>query len=297
MKKFIIRALLFVCLFVFVYTGLIVLNFFLVRNLSFQIGESKTVVVTGASQAAAAVDEKLIPHTFNTALSGDAYFNQVIRLRYILGKNPQVKTLLISVTPINLLAESGDTGDFGLANENSMSRDIKLYYPLHSVEERGLYLEREPLLYFKNVLIHPLQVFNAQNDFFLSALGGYRSTSAKVLDRSVKRWNYEILKNRGKNLSQVRDLKRILELAQLCQIKPILVSMPLYRAENFFDMDTFYRVLKEEFPDVEFWDYSNFPLGDDCRQDINHLNRWGAEIFSRELAERMKREGIVPADS
>ena len=95
----------------------------------------------------------------------------------------------------------------------------------------------------------------------------------------------------------VTYLKRILELAQLYQIKPILVSMPLYRAENFFDMDTFYRVLKEEFPDVEFWDYSNFPLGDDCRQDINHLNRWGAEIFSRELAERMKREGIVPADS
>jgi len=30
-------------------------------------------------------------------------------------------------------------------------------------------------------------------------------------------------------------------------------------------------------------------MPDDFRQDINHLNRWGAEIFSKELAARIQK--------
>lgn len=74
----------------------------------------------------------------------------------------------------------------------------------------------------------------------------------------------------------------------------VFLNLPIYRDEEFFDVPYFESLLSEKFSDVEFWDYADFPIPDDCRQGINPLNRWGAEIFSRELAERMKREGILP---
>lgn len=85
-------------------------------------------------------------------------------------------------------------------------------------------------------------------------------------------------------------------MADACKarnIRVIALNMPLYEPEKFYDMPYFYATFRRFFPDVEMWDYAHFPLPDEFRADINHINRRGAEVFSKELCARMRREKIL----
>ncbi len=287
MKKFLLKTLLFSTFFIVIYLLLIIANFFAIRNLSFKIPTEKTCVVIGASQSGAAIDDSLISNVFNFSMSGDSYFNQSIRLRHLLENNPQIKTVFISVLPLNLLVKENNLGPEKLGG--LMKTNIDIYYPLHSKEEFLYFWERDPLLYCKSVLSSPLRIFYAQNKIYLRELGYYRKTAAACLahdKRKLKQINFV------ENSYQLKYLKKLVETAQKNNVKVYFISCPLYRSHEYFEIDKFHNVLKKHFPTIKLWDYEDFPIPDNCRQDFNHLNQYGAEIFSRELARRIEAEGL-----
>ena len=55
---------------------------------------------------------------------------------------------------------------------------------------------------------------------------------------------------------------------------------------DFFNQDDYYSAYQEEFSDVEFLDYSDWPVADDERYDAHHLNAKGAVRFTQELKNR-----------
>lgn len=287
MKKFLLKTLLFSTFFIVIYLLLIIANFFAIRNLSFKIPIEKTCVVVGASQSAAAIDDNLISNVFNFSMSGDSYFNQSIRVRHLLENNPQIKTVFISVLPLNLLVKENNLGPEKLSG--LMKTNIDIYYPLHSKEEFLYFWERDPWLYCKSVLSSPLRIFYAQNKIYLKELGHYRKTAATCLahdKRALKQKNFI------ENKYQLKYLKKLVKTAQEHNAKIYFISCPLYNSQEYFEIDKFHAVLKKHFPTIEFWNYEDFPVPDNFRQDINHLNQWGAEIFSRELARRIEAEGL-----
>jgi hypothetical protein len=67
-----------------------------------------------------------------------------------------------------------------------------------------------------------------------------------------------------------------------------LLYAPVYKSELFYDQEHFYHVLKTEFGDCEFLDYSHLDIPNEYRYDAHHLNKNGAKYFTKILAEVLK---------
>lgn len=271
--------------------------------MSFAIPQEKKIVFIGDSHIEIGVDETLIPGAYNFAKSGDPYFDQYFRLHRLFEDNPQISVVVISATP-HSLARYGDARIF---SDWTMQNVIPNALPLYSPREWKMYFGREPLRMVKFIFNKPKTLakntLSFQREKTMGVLGKRVVSEGRNLERSIRveRGTLPGKRLHGDDAAgttlQIEYLRKIVDLSRSRGAKIIFLNPPLYHAEEFFDVPYFESVLRENFPDVKFWDYGDFPIPDDCRQDINHLNRWGAEIFSRELAERMKREGIVPADS
>jgi hypothetical protein len=53
-------------------------------------------------------------------------------------------------------------------------------------------------------------------------------------------------------------------------------------------MDNFYKIIREKYNNVTFWDYGNYVLLDSCYEDVGHLNYIGAKMFSTVLQEKVR---------
>ena len=304
MKKFLLKLSLFLALCATAFVGAVAIYFVRLNTMSFALPEKTHIVFIGDSHIEVGVDERLIPGSFNFAKSGDPYFDQYFRLEKLLKDNPQITTVFITATP-HSLARYGDARIF---SNYTMQKVVVRAFPLYTEKEWRIYLENEPIRFFKFLFSHPLKLaknaLNPSNKTLMGSLGHHVVSEGRNLEKSVKAQKDPNAKGQlhgddsAGNARQVEYLRKIVDFTRSRGARIIFLNPPLYHGEEFFDVRYFENLLKENFSDVEFWDYADFPIPDDCRQDINHLNRWGAEIFSRELAERMIREGIIqaPAD-
>lgn len=303
MKKFLLKVCLFFGLCAAVIVGTYAAYFVRLRTMSFALPPDKKIVFIGDSHIEVGVNETLIPNAYNFAKGGDPYLDQLARLKRLLEDNPQVETIFITATP-HSLARYGDQRIF---SDFAMQKIVPTAFPLYSRRERDLYLKKDPLRLAKFLLKNPIETLSAALSWQRRAmaqlgsrkdLGGNNLARSIAVERGLRPGKKKLHGDDscGTEL-EVAYLREIVELTRSRGARIIFLNPPLYRAEEFFDVAYFENLLKEKFSDVEFWDYADFPMPDDCRLDINHLNRWGAEIFSRELAERMKREGIVSEEA
>lgn len=270
------------------------------NTISFEIPADKKFLFIGDSHMETGLDETVVPASYNFAQSGDPYFDQYFRLKKILDANPQIRTVFITATP-HSLARYGDERIFG---NYTMQNVVPNAIPLYDAEIWKMYLGNEPKRFLKFMMLSTLKritgALNPSSHSLIKRLGARRISEAKNLEKSIARERDPNAVDRLHGDDSVGTARQIVYLRKMVEFsrsrgaRVIFLNLPLYRAEEFFDVPYFENLLKTEFPDVEFWDYADFPIPDDCRQDINHLNRWGAEIFSRELVLRMKREGMLP---
>jgi len=264
------------------------------RTMSFEIPRDKTIVFIGDSHVELGCNPALIPNSFNFAKSGDPYLDQFCRLRRLLDDNSQISLVFISATP-HSISRYGDERVFA---NFALKEVVAKALPIYGNEELTVYFPAETKRLAKFTLCDPIESWKSvfrSRERALAQLGEFVESSGKNLEKSVA---VERGLVRGKKLHgndacgnalQLRYLRKIVDLTREHGAEIIFLNPPLYRAREFFDVDFFEKMLRENFPDVEFWDYGDFPVSDDCRQDINHLNRWGAEIFSKELAARIQK--------
>lgn len=297
MKKFILKVCLFSALCAAALLGAFAVYFLRMNAMSFALPPDRKILFIGDSHVEIGVNDALIAGAFNFAKSGDPYLDQLARLKKLLRDNPQIETVFVSVTP---LAISRD-GDARIFNGFTLQSIVPNALPIYSRRERQMYLSREPVTLAKFIFGKPIRLMasalSPSRKRMMARLGAYFSSSGRRLERSVRgeraaphfRGNADVCGN----ALQIEYLRKIVDFTRSRGARVIFLNPPIFRAREFFDVPFFESVLRENFSDVEFWDYADFPVPDECRQDINHLNRWGAEIFSRELAGRMKREGII----
>ncbi|MCR5183158.1 MAG: hypothetical protein K6B46_00460 [Opitutales bacterium] len=300
MKKFLLKLSLFFSACLLAFAGIYGTYFWRIRTLSFSLPRDKTIVFIGDSHIECGVDPALIPGAFNFAKSSDPYLDQYCRLKMLLKDNPQIKTIFITATP-HSLARYGDEriwGKFTLRNV------VTNALPLYGKEELKIYSQPQHILkIIKFYLQNPIgfaRKDTKSREQLISQLGAYLPLDTKELQRSIAAEKGEIPGIKSKfhgneqygNALQLKYLKKIIALAREHDCKIILLNPPIYHAREFLDVDYFETVMAEHFPDVEYWDYADFPVPDDCRRDINHLNRYGAPIFSKKLAERIREENL-----
>lgn len=300
MKKFLIKFVAFLAFCAVAFFGAWSLYFVRLNTISFEVSVDNEFLFIGDSHMETGIDEAQIPGAYNFAQSGDPYFDQFFRLERILEDNPQFKTVFITATP-HSLSKYGDARIFG---NYTMQNVVPNALPLYNAQIWKMYLENEPVRFAKFLLCEPLRlakrVLISSRFALMKRLGARRISEARNLEKSIEKERNPNATGRlhgddsAGTARQIEYLRKMVEFARSRGARVVFLNLPLYRDEEFFDVPYFKNLLKTEFSDVEFWDYADFPIPDDCRQDINHLNRWGAEIFSRELADRMKREGMLP---
>lgn len=300
MKKFLIKFVAFLAFCAVAFFGAWSLYFVRLNTISFEVSVDNEFLFIGDSHMETGIDEAQIPGAYNFAQSGDPYFDQFFRLERILEDNPQFKTVFITATP-HSLSKYGDARIFG---NYTMQNVVPNALPLYNAQIWKMYLENEPVRFAKFLLCEPFRLAKrtliSSRVALMDRLGNNRVSELRNLEKSIKKERDPNAVGRlhgddsAGTARQIEFLRKMVELSRSRGARVVFLNLPLYRDEEFFDVPYFKNLLKEKFSDVEFWDYADFPIPDDCRQDINHLNRWGAEIFSRELADRMKREGMLP---
>lgn len=299
MKKFLLKVTLFFGLSALAFLGAFGLYWVRLSTMSFAISPEKKIVFLGDSHAEVGIDTAEIPGAYNFAQSGDPYFDQYFRLERLLKDNPQITTVLVTATP-HSLARYGDERIFG---DFTVSMVVPNALPIYTKKEWMMYLERDGLRLAKFIFSKPMSLakkaLTPSKKAMMVRLGSQQKSERRNLAKSIAHEKDLTATERLHgddsvgNVRQVEYLRKIVDFTRSQGVRIIFLNLPIYNDDEFFDVPYFEALLKEKFSDVEFWDYADFPIPDNCRQDINHLNCWGAKIFSKELCSRMKKEGIL----
>lgn len=264
---------------------------FRMHTMSFSVAPDVKILFVGDSQIEVGVDTAFIPGSYNFAKSGDNYINFYFRTKKIIEDNQQIKTLFITASPHSISRYGDDRIFSDFAMQNVFPRNA----PFYGAEEWCLFFKRDVVSVLKN-LITPFSLakraFLDSDKKYMDGVGCPMISEGRNLKKSLKKGipkEYEFL---GDEIS-MKYLRTTVDFAKKQGVRVIFLNTPTYDSANYFDMEYFRKRVAEQFPDVELWDYATFEVSDDCRQDIGHLNKWGAVVFSKELAARMKREGII----
>ncbi len=265
---------------------------FQIRTYSYEIFEDKKILFIGDSYVGQGVDDAVIPHAFNYACSADTFLTGFLRLRLVVRDNPQIDTVFLSVTPYNL----SKGADEMIFRPSLVGMKVPYYLPHFGVDEWKLFLERAPVDFLRAVFMSPtvyLRKSKLQNRKYFKKLGHFNPRENKTLKKAIAGTMTLERDVSWTNDAQLIYLRKICDFCREKNLRLVFLSTPVYQAEKYTKLDDFYSLVKTKFSEFEFWDYTNYPMLDDEREDIGHLNAFGARTFAKVLAERLEKEAQV----
>lgn len=263
------------------------------------------LAVYGSSRAWVHIDPKVLEDslglkTYNFGIDGHNFWLQYLRHLEYIEYNKKPKAIIVAVDIYSLqkrndLFEYDQFLPYMLWNEN-----IKLYTDSYNGFEFGDYYL--PLVRYFGELRGPKAVLKfGYNENFQTP---YRDKGFRGID---KKWNKDLEKAKIRMKKYVVKLHRpsidlfnkFLEECQISDIEVILVYAPEYiEGQNFIANKSEVIKVFQDFRakyNLIFLDYSDDAI---CNQrdlfyNASHLNKGGAELFSRKLAADLKRSGLV----
>ncbi len=287
-----------VSVFLFIIATIVVVDVFLQKTLLFKDNNVKlpkkyTVLILGHSHPAQAYDTNYIKNTINMATAGEAYLYTYFKAKKVIDNNPQIKKVFVEFT--NNQIEKG--------MDNWIWDDIHLQY---RIKECWVLLDKEAikLLYKKN----PTGLINAFSKSLFDNLRflfvskkiiierrGIRkpesnnevSINSKQLSKSGSRKNI----NHNLEISEynILYLQKIVKYCKGKKIEVCLVRSPMHKSYDVsYTEYKFREILRTKFRKVEWLDNKDFPIPDKGFQDTEHLNSYGARIYSNYFNNQIK---------
>ncbi len=285
-NRFFAKLLLFFACFAIVAALVPALAALRIRTYSYALPPDKKILFVGDSHIAQGVDDAEIPGAFNSSVSADTYVSAYLRLRLLLRDNPQIDTVFLGVSPYSISRGSDET----LFRPSLVAMKVPYYLPHFGEDEWTLYLERAPKDFLRAVFLSPstyLRSSKLSNKKYFKKLGGFNPRENRSLAKAVAAtetlekplfWGCE---------AELTYLEKIRALCENRGIRLIFLNTPIYSAEKYLNVSHYYETLRERFSDIELWDYMDLDVPDDCREDVNHLNAFGAKRFAKLLATRI----------
>lgn len=256
------------------------------------------IIILGSSRAYVHFSPKIIEEitnfaSYNLAVNGGAPLTQKSKLESFLAYNPAPKIIIQNVDIFFLFKENHiiDKEQFlPYLNQSTISNYlIKI--------DSNIWLESTIPLYkyrgFRNTFFLGLQsYFGLLKKPHVSKYKGYFGVD-KHWDQAFKKFktkNYELVYEQEHLKFGFDYLENLIIECKKKNIEIILVQSPLYfEFQNFTPQkdsitNKFSEIAKKN--DLQFWNYYNDSLCFNKKYFYNssHLNIWGAEIFSKQLA-------------
>lgn len=287
--RFFAKLLLFFAIFAVVAALVPALATLRIRTYNYALPPGTRILFVGDSHIAQGVDDSVIPGAYNSSVSADTYLSAYLRLKLLLRDNPQIESVFLGVSPYSISRGSDET----LFRPSLVTMKVPYYLPHFGAEEWRLYLTRAPKDFLRAVFLSPsayLRSSKLTNKKYFKKLGAFNPRERCSLEMAIAAsdtlekplfWGCK---------SELDYLEKIRELCEQRGVRLVFLNTPIFHAERYLNLDHYYSTLRERFPNVELWDYMNLDVPDNCREDINHLNAFGAKRFAHLLAERIAEE-------
>jgi hypothetical protein len=288
MKAFIKSIMLFFALLI----GLILLievstDAIIYKFAKFKLMSTPKYIILGHSHPECAYNDTLIHNFKNLAQSGESYYYTYFKVKKILEQNPSLEAVFIEYTnnQINYSMNNWIWGDKYISNKYAN------YAPFIPVRDQFLLMQNnlKGYLYaFSYANKHKIATLIRGDYNFTNKIGGYLNLVRNETDSLLKCSNIlnfedDLRRNYSNNISETNllYLRKIIQLVKKYDKKVFLIRSPQHPQYSEYKNETIYkRILEERFSDVEYLDFSHFPLSDSAFGDLEHLNYKGAAIFS-----------------
>lgn len=279
MKQYIKKLFLVTSLFVLLLVLAFSTKYIIVNSHEWKVPSRVQVLFMGASHITRGIDDSLIETALNWSSPSERYMYTYIKLEHLLNDNKQIDTVFLQCSATDLWEDT----DYKYHDANEQSKYVKCYWPFMSKEQLAVYKD-EPLQALHLALNGLFATEDITQSKWWNTLGGYAPLST-CFDRKDMRPDREKPRGYGHEVNY-EYLRKINMLCKEKKVKLILLQCPVLHLEYYYDMDYFYNALHKEFSDIEFADFSELDIPDEYRYDPHHLNKAGAEYFTKILKER-----------
>ena len=281
MKKFLKHVFIFSAFIALFFIG----TFFALKNYPvnqniYSLPENINTLFIGDSHVECAVNDELLTTAINYAESGDNYFYTFIKLRKLIENNPEVKTVFLSYSYFNILEYQNKWYyddkyiNFKVSKylmEMSNEELIKSFTlnPKEFIASIPTYIKHNALRIVKNKKLPDLE------------WGGYKSL------QNIRRKDMEFtfVDNGNYSALQIHYLSEIYNYCSENNIKLNLIATPIFKWEKQVSLEAknkYYSLSKQNFINARLLDYTDVVMPDTMFADNEHLNKYGAELFTLE---------------
>lgn len=293
-------------LFVLLFNLIVIISFFVGNRILensnyYKLLNSTRYIVFGDSKPESAFNDDLIENTINLSNSGEAYFYTYLKARKFVSNNSQIEAVFIefSNNSIEQIAESAIWDDVYLPIR------LPTYLPHMNYDEikliweknRSGFLNNLPKSILRNIYRNYKHIlFNEKGFIKENRFGGYlfltrNKTDSILSEMSEKRE----LENSSVQLanSNLTYLSKLINYCHREKVKVYLIRTPLHsKVTNSHNEKLFQEILSKEYAEIEFLDFSKFPLSNSEFGDLSHLNFKGAEKFSHWFNNLLKNDKL-----
>lgn len=291
MKKFIVKT---ICTLAAFASILIILYMVNRHGASFRIEDDKHVLIIGNSHPECAFNDKLIPGTANFSESGETYFYTYIKLKKLLDQNPQIDNILLEFSNVHIKKEM----DKWIWGDMYLSYRFPKYASFMDSEALELLLKYNPKTVKESIPLlsrtNANMLLNYRLDY-TKVMGGYLSIDKSTVDSLLANMPAGNNPNGGQmrrdslSVENLIYLDKIIDYSEQKGVKVFLIRSPMHEEyPEYKNEQRFHDVRLSKYRNVEFLDFSRYPLANSEFTDLDHLNHKGATKFSTWFAKLMK---------
>jgi len=278
----------------------------------FVFSEGTTTLIAGDSHPQAAVNPALLPGAESICEGQEGYFFTYHKLKYFLGRNPQIARVILGFSYQNLARRYQE---LFLSSEQEATRLLESYFVL--LDDEGVELLRDRISnkrpYYVNLLKFryglPIQIYR-DKDLLREALGaalrredvtffggGFHkseksSVEGKQMDAKVRLYFQDEKETySGVSTLMVEYLKRIIQLCEEHGVDLTLYNAPLHASfksripgQAITDFAQVRDQLLARFPKLHYVDHVDESLPNESFGDGDHVNSLGAAVVTGRLA-------------
>lgn len=248
------------------------------RNIDWEFPRSTHVIFAGASHISKGMDQSAYPGSHNLGMGSERYLFTYLKLKQVLAANAQIDTVYLEFAPTDMQQNT----DAKYYTTNEMSFFLPLYFPYFTTEEWLLYANIDVV----NAGTILLQKIAKDVPADIASFGRFKP-SDQEFDSNTDKYNVTDWLEKGHEVNY-RYLDKIIELCNMEEVALILLYMPVFKPEEFFDHAYFYNAYDSLYSEVKFLDYSKLDIPENYRSDEHHLNKTGAKYFTERLYEDMR---------
>lgn len=296
MKKFLGKIVVFTTTFIIL---LLVIQFgtssIISAKADFKIVTKPQYLVLGHSHSECAFNDKIISDLVNFSSSGEAYFYTYFKAKQILEENPSIKTVFLEFSN-NQIAEKMNDWTW---DDKHLNNSYQKFSPFMKAEDQLLLFKNNPKTFLKHFLLPKKNIeFVFERNFdFTKEMGGYRYLDNEMKETTKDTMQVFAEENDKLSSFNLFYLSKIIELCSKYDIDIYLIRSPKHQFYKGYLLEDKYLNIRDScFKDIEFFDFSKFPLKEHEFADDEHLNYKGANKFSTWFDELLKDSLLYKTD-